>query len=75
MERLSKIMEKIYGVEEMMESTTVILDKLAGMYELKNEKLAYQNVVVFKALMESMKKNLVEGISELDKFILESKKE
>ena len=75
MERLSEILGKFNDAEEMVESTSVVLETLAEMYEVKGEVLTHKNVVAFKMLIDSVGKTLAEGISELDIFIMESKKE
>ena len=75
MERLSKILGKFNDAEEMAKSTLAVLGVLAETYETKGEVLAYQNVVAFKMLIDSLETTLAEGISDLDMFILESKKD
>ena len=75
LERISKIMNDLTDVEGLMQSASDVLEALDEIYELRREFTAQKNVVVFKALLDNMCGELGEKIAELDRFLLDSKKD
>lgn len=74
MERLSEIMNNLTGIEGLMESISSVLDALDEIYEYRKEYEAQSTVQVFKTLVDSMHDELGERISEIDRFLLDSKR-
>ena len=74
MERLSEIMNNLTGIEGLMESISSVLDALDDIYEYWKEYEAQSTVQVFKTLVDSMHDELGERISEIDRFLLDSKR-
>lgn len=74
MERLSEIMNNLTGIEGLMESISSVLDALDEIYEYRKEYEAQSTVLVFKTLVDSMHDELGKRISEIDRFLLDSKR-
>ena len=75
MERVYKVMNDLTGIEGLMQSLSSILDALDEIYELRREFEAQKNVRVFKVLIDTVCGELGEKIAELDRFLLDSKKD
>ena len=75
MEKLYEIMGELSEIKFSMESLSCVLDALEEIYEFKHKYEMQKNVWVFKMLIESISETLSNKIDEIDRLILDSKKD
>ena len=72
-EKIDEILGKLSEIEFSMESLSCILENLEVAYESKHEHEMQQIIWGIKKLVDSMSKELKDGVDELDKIILNNK--
>ena len=74
MEELRRIMSELVDIEYSLEAFSSLLEDLDEIYELRHYNEQKENVWLFKVIVDSLLENLGERISEIDRFILDSRK-
>ena len=74
MEELRRIMADLSELQFSMEGLSYIMGVLEESYEYKQEYEMQKNIIIFKLLLDSMSENLSDRVDEIDRFILENRK-
>ena len=75
MEELRRIMSELVDIEYSLEAFSSLLEDLDGIYESRHHNEQKENVWLFKVIVDSLLENLGERISEIDRFILDNRKD
>lgn len=75
MEKLRQIMSDLVDIEYSLQSFSSLLGELDEIYEYKHNNKQKENVWLFKMLVDSLSENLSDRISEIDQFLIDSKKQ
>jgi len=73
MERLEKILADLMGVEYDVNALCVVLRALEAHYEAKGTEELNAVICLVKGLTETYSKKLANSITDLDRFLLDSK--
>ena len=73
MDRLEKILGDLMGVEYDVNALRVVLKALEVHYEAKGTEELNAVICLFKGLTETYAERLANSITELDRFLLDSK--
>lgn len=75
MEKLRQIMSDLTDIEYSLQSFSSLLENLDEIYDLRHDEGLRENVWLFKIIVDSLSENLSDRISEIDRFILDSRKQ
>ena len=75
MEELRRIMSELVDIEYSLEAFSSLLEDLDEIYESRHHNEQKENVWLFKVIVDSLLENLGERISEIDRFILDNRKD
>lgn len=74
MERLRQIMSELVDIEYSLQAFSSLLEDLEEVYDLRHDEEQKENVWIFKMIVNSLSENISDRISEIDQFILDSRK-
>ena len=74
MEKLRQIMSDLVDIEYSLQSFSSLLEDLEEVYDLRHDEEQKENVWIFKMIVNSLSENISDRISEIDQFILDSRK-
>ena len=74
MEKLRQIMSDLVDIEYSLQSFSSLLEDLEEVYDLRHDEEQKENVWIFKMIVNSLSENISARISEIDQFILDSRK-
>ena len=75
MEELRRIMSELVDIEYSLEAFSSLLEDLDEIYESRHHNEQKEIVWLFKVIVYSLLENLGERISEIDRFILDNRKD
>ena len=75
MEELRRIMSELVDIEYSLEAFSSLLEDLDEICESRHHNEQKENVWLFKVIVDSLLENLGERISEIDRFILDNRKD
>lgn len=68
-------MSELVDIEYSLEAFSSLLEDLDEIYESRHHNEQKENVWLFKVIVDSLLENLGERISEIDRFILDNRKD
>lgn len=75
MEKLRQIMSDLTDIEYSLQSFSSLLENLDEIYDLRHDEELKENVWLFKIIVDSLSENLSDRISEIDQFLIDSRKQ
>lgn len=75
MEKLRQIMSDLVDIEYSLQSFSSLLENLDEIYDLRHDEELKENVWLFKIIVDSLSENLSDRISEIDRFLLDGRKQ
>lgn len=68
-------MSDLVDIEYSLQSFSSLLENLDEIYDLRHDEELKENVWLFKIIVDSLSENLSDRISEIDRFLLDGRKQ